>query len=263
MRNVSEFPDLAALTVDQSTDKLVMIHHVSKIGKSLKKSKKSEKVVALHGFSYPASFLWFKSASDLFSKENIVKFHLPSSDDFKIFESTIDFKILLPTNVDKKTTKESLSNKFRNIVLLPPFVVNTILSTSHKDAPSLAMTVSAASSNFKDQHKEHPDFEEQDHQDATNCLLGFLRAHQKYFLCPLPCGFKTDETIDFWSKNVHDRELLPKSAPSPAGSNLGSHDDTISNFASGVAHLNTILEEHLLADKSSKKNKFENLNTES
>ena len=141
MRNVSEFPDLVALTVDQSTDELVMIHHNTKVGKSLKKSKKAEKVVALHGFGSPASILRFKAVAALFSKDNIVKVLLPSDDDFETFESTTDFKNLKPDKDEKS---------FRNIILLPPFIVKAILSTSLRDTPALAQVISAAAANFKD-----------------------------------------------------------------------------------------------------------------
>jgi len=162
MRNLMEFPELAALTIDQSTDDLVMIHHISKVGKSLKKSKNSEKVVALHGLVSPAAILRFKSTADLFSKANIVEVPLPSPDDFETFESTIDFKKLSPAKVDENAVGNKVVYKykdtFRNIIVLPPFVVNAILSMNHRDAPSLAQTISAAAMNFKNQYKDDPDF---------------------------------------------------------------------------------------------------------
>ena len=80
----------------------MIIHYVSKLEKSLKKSNKIEKVVDLHGFGSPASILRFNSVADIFSKDNIVKIHLPSADDFDAFESTIDFKNLLPAKVNNK-----------------------------------------------------------------------------------------------------------------------------------------------------------------
>ena len=142
-------------------------------------------------------------------------------------------------------------------------MVNAILSTSRRHVPSLAQAMAAGAMNFKDQHKEHSDFVEEDHKDATNQILGFLYSRQIGFLKPLPCGFKTDEKINFWSQKMRDQNLLPNSAPSPTGSNLGPSDDAISKLASGVTNLNTILENHLLTHKSAKENKFETLNSES
>ena len=101
MRNVSEFPDLVALTVDQSTDELVMMHHISKVGKSLKKSKKAEKVATLHGFGFLASILRFKVVANLFSKDSIMKVLLPSGDNFETFESATNFKNLKPGKDEK------------------------------------------------------------------------------------------------------------------------------------------------------------------
>ena len=44
MRNVLEFSNLVALIVNQSTDKLVIIYHISKAGKSLKSQRKQRKL---------------------------------------------------------------------------------------------------------------------------------------------------------------------------------------------------------------------------
>ena len=73
-----------------------MIYHILKVEKSLKNSKKAEKVVALHGFSSLASILRFKTVANFFSKDNIAKVLLPSGDDFETFESATDFKNLKP-----------------------------------------------------------------------------------------------------------------------------------------------------------------------
>ena len=49
MSNLLEFDSLSALTIYLSTDELVIIHHISKVSRFLKKSKKSEKIVVLCG----------------------------------------------------------------------------------------------------------------------------------------------------------------------------------------------------------------------
>ena len=181
MRNVSEFPDLVALAVNQSTDELVMIHHISKVGKALKKSKKAEKVTAYYGFGSLVSILPFKAVADLFSKDSIAKIYLPSGDEFETFESVINFKNL-KLDADKKS--------IQNIILLSPFIVKVILSASCQDTLSLAHAVSVAAANFKDWYKDHLEFAENEHKEAALYLLGFLHAHQKGMLKPLPCRFK-------------------------------------------------------------------------
>ena len=232
----------------------------------MKKSRKTEKIAALRGLGSPVSALIFESFSDLLSKESIAKAHLPSADDFDdfdTFESTIYFKSILPAKVDDKSTKAMISDPLRNIMVFPPFAVSASLSASRRGTPSMDQTASAAALSFKEQCKDHPDFTEYDHKDATNSMLGFLRAHQKVFLIPLPCGFETDEQINFWFQSLRERELLPKLAPSSSGSQLGPSDDEISESVSGVTNLSTILDKYLLTDKSSKKTKFDSMSVES
>ena len=87
-----EFDNLEALTTDQSTDELVAMHHVSKIGKSLKKSKKAEKVVALSRMGSTAHATRFKSTEALFSKVLFVTTDAPSTNDLETLEFPADFK---------------------------------------------------------------------------------------------------------------------------------------------------------------------------
>ena len=69
VRNVSEFPDLTALTVDQPKFVLVTIYYISNIGKLLKKSTTSEEVVSVDGSRSPESVLQFKSVSNFSAKK--------------------------------------------------------------------------------------------------------------------------------------------------------------------------------------------------
>ena len=141
MLNLSEFNNLAALTIDQSTDELVIMHHISKVGKSLKKSKKPEKIVALRGMGSIVHVVRFKSVKVLFSSDYITTMAIPSIEDMKTFETLSDFKNLKPEKDNKVA--------FRNLILLPPFVLKAISSISSKDAPNLACTISAAAQNLK------------------------------------------------------------------------------------------------------------------
>ena len=75
-------PKLVALTLDPIADDLVLLHHVTRIGRIMKKkaTKKNEKVVALHGFGNTAVPIRFKSSSDLFDQHSIVTTDVPSND---------------------------------------------------------------------------------------------------------------------------------------------------------------------------------------
>ena len=59
--NSMEFDILEALTIDQSTDELVIIHHISKRVKSLNKLRNFETLAALSGIGLVAHVIRFKS----------------------------------------------------------------------------------------------------------------------------------------------------------------------------------------------------------
>ena len=80
---------------------------------------------------------------------------VPLLEDLWTFETLANFKGL---NTEKDSTVT-----FRNLVLLPPFILNNILAISGRDAPSLACTMDAASQNFENQFHGYEEFILEDH----------------------------------------------------------------------------------------------------
>ena len=75
----------------------------------------------------------------------------------------------------------------------------------------------------------------------------------------LPSGFKTDEQIDFWSTNLHEKCLLSKSIPQPSGDGVPSPSDkTLSKLDTRLNDLATCMEKQC-NDKQQSKDKFEQL----
>ena len=101
MLNISEFNNLSALPIDQSADELVIVHHISKVGKSLKKSRKHDKIVAFSGMCSIAHIVRFKSVEVLFSSDFITTKAIPSIEDLKTFETPSDLKNLKPEKITR------------------------------------------------------------------------------------------------------------------------------------------------------------------
>ena len=73
VKKLEDFNNLVASIVNQSADELALIHHPSRIGNSLKKSKKSEKIAVLSDFGFLASVTRLKSLAELFHNRCVVK----------------------------------------------------------------------------------------------------------------------------------------------------------------------------------------------
>ena len=88
-RNIQEQNSLAALIVDNMSGDLLLVHHMTKLRKSLKKktAKQKEKLVALSGTGTLASPLRFEHPDDAFSKKHIVEVDIPSDTSLEAFES--------------------------------------------------------------------------------------------------------------------------------------------------------------------------------
>ena len=80
VRDLIYKPTLAAMTFDAVTNELLLIRHLTRIGKTLKKkaSKKNKKVVALHGFGLQESATRFKSSNYLSNDDFITKLSNPA-----------------------------------------------------------------------------------------------------------------------------------------------------------------------------------------
>ena len=165
IQNLQNWTVLVALTIDSSTDELVMF---TRVGLSLKKrtSKKTERIVALNCVSNSALIIRFCSATETFDKKFIVPVESPADDELKAIESITSFNEL-------KSVKENVK-KFRNLLILPPFVVASILSSNSMDLSVLANHIVVANQNILERLKDLPDFDMEDHKAAHLCVLELL-----------------------------------------------------------------------------------------
>ena len=247
MRNLQDHKDLAALIVDNVSGELLLVHHISRIGQSLKKktSNNTEKVVALSGSGTSASPIRLEHFKEAFSQKCVIQGDAPSVDDLETFESLSDFK--------KLEAKKGNKGAFRNILMLPPFAVSAILSSSSTEPAKLAQSIAASSQSAKDQLLHHDDFDEEDHRKATIYMLSFLWCQCKHQLKPLPCGLATDLEVECWAEELHASCLLPLSPMLPSGSGVPSpSDNTLSHLGSGIHILHETLNK-MNASKSEKR----------
>ena len=195
--NLVEHNSQVALTIDPITGELIVFHHLTKIGKCLKKksAKKNEKLVALNGFGDRATVVRFKSAEDTFSDDFVVEKAVPDVDKIEQMENNESFNNLKadPTN----------TNVFRNIALLPPFAVSAVLSTPRLEAASLANAILASSLNVSHQLNDDYDFDKDEHRAATAYLISWLWLCKNNQLKPLPYGISSDLEIELWGNNLH------------------------------------------------------------
>ena len=141
--NIIQNNNLVVLTLDPVTNELIMVHHFTQIGGSLR--MKESKLVALNGFGPLASIVRFKSANETFG--HVVNQKVPSFQDFFKVKNSKDFKALAVSNgSDPKT--------FRNLLLLPPYVASAFLSASSRKPSDLACAAMEASKNFKNECKD-------------------------------------------------------------------------------------------------------------
>ena len=77
-----------------------------------------------------AHIIRFKSVEELFDDKHVTTANVLSVEDLEPFESTAGFQSL-------KTSKDN-KNTFRNLLLIPLFILNAMLSISSRDAPNLA-----------------------------------------------------------------------------------------------------------------------------
>ena len=112
------------------------------------------------------------SEDELFSNLFIQKLSLPLDTDFETFENPSDLKNLKP-QVNEKNIACNI-RYFRNIVLLPPFTVNTILPLDTSYPALIVQSIAAAVQNAKDKIKEDEDFISGEYNEACLYLLSFL-----------------------------------------------------------------------------------------
>ena len=120
----------------------MIMHHTSKIGKSLKKSRNAEKVVALSSMGSEAQLVRLRPANDLFHDKHAAFAEASSTHNLETFESAADFKILKSEKANIKT--------LRSMLLLSPFALSAMLPISSRGAPATTCSISTVTQNFKD-----------------------------------------------------------------------------------------------------------------
>ena len=96
IKNVVPVDSLVNVTIDHSSDELVIIHHVTTIGKSLRKYRNVENVVSLTGMGSIAQIVRFQSINGMFHYKHcmhVTSVAVTSNQDLDAFESDTDFKI--------------------------------------------------------------------------------------------------------------------------------------------------------------------------
>ena len=146
--NIMQNNNLVVLTLDDMDNDLIMFHHFTQIGGTIR--IKDPKIVALNGFGPLATVVRFKQAEDLFGY--IVERDAPSSADLESFGNASEFKNL--------KCKDKNMKYFRNIMLIPPYLATAFLSISSRKPEDLACIANAAAENFKNEHGGHSDFNE-------------------------------------------------------------------------------------------------------
>ena len=95
VRNLQTQDSLSALLVDDTSGDLLLVHHVTKIGKSLKKkgAKKKEKLVGLNGTGTTACPIRFEHPDEAFGPKCIVSADMPNTDSLETFKTAQISKI--------------------------------------------------------------------------------------------------------------------------------------------------------------------------
>ena len=206
--HLKENHNLVALTLDPMTAEVLMIHHLTEIGGSLLSSEKQ--IVALIGFGSQGTALRFKSSEDLLSF--VVDVEVPSSDAVSKFDTAKEFLELKP---EAKST-----GRFRNILLLPPFVAAVLLAVPSSSPSEWAALLKAAAENIKTELDGTNGFNPDDFDEAVLCALRWLWCANQGSLTAPCLGFKSDDLSTAWSKNLHDTCLLVPSESVPVPSSV-------------------------------------------
>ena len=209
-----------------------------------------EKLVALSGTGTSALPIRFEPPEELFSSKHVIEAEVPSDESLETFENYSDFK---------KLTSEK--DNARNILILPPFAVVTMLSLHSLDPSKMSQAMSATSLKTQQKLLNHDEFDASDHVAATNYILAFLWCHQKKMLRSLPYGVSNDNEVSFWADHLHSSSLMSKLPVVLSTSNCVSPSDhTLSKLGTSLHNLNDAL---LKAKESSseKKDKFDSLDT--
>ena len=218
--NIKDNSNLVALTIDPMSSEVLVLHHLTQIGGGLLSANK--KLVALNRFGPHASVARFKSAEDLFSY--VIDLKVPSEDEISKFDTLKDFSAL-------KGEVTSVA-RFRNMLLLPPFVASTILSFPSASPSEWAAVIKPAASNMKSELSGLSDFDEASFDEAVSCVLRWLWCAEKEELDSPVIGCKSDTLSEAWSEDMHEAASLVPGNLSPNTSTTDGPSNEVLNSLS-------------------------------
>jgi len=114
--NMKENNNLVALAIDPLSSEILIIYYLTQIGGSF--LMKDKKLVVPNGFGPLATVIRFKSAENLFSC--VLDVEISTKADMFKFKTAVEFS--------KLTVNSKTFERFRNVLLLPPFIVIVILA---------------------------------------------------------------------------------------------------------------------------------------
>ena len=250
--NLKENNNLVALTIDPMSSDTLVLHHLTEIGGGLLNSKKH--MVALNGFGPLATTVRFKSAEDLFTF--VIDVPVPSDQDISSFDTATEFNKLTKEKDDKTV------ERFRNIIILPPFIASVILTIPTSSPQEWAALIKAAAGNMKSELEDHDSFDEDEFDSAVTCVLRWLWCVVNDALVPPVLGISNDNTTSIWSKNLHDTFIRDPSDTSPDASQVqGPSNEVLNSLSLNVNQMALNREKQMTASKESatKKCKFDSL----
>ena len=176
---------------------------------------------------------------------------VPSNNNFETFENISEFKKL-------KQQKKTISF-FRNIVLLSPFAMPSILLVSLRHSSQMVQSSAVTSLNIKHKLSTHEDVDPKEHLQGTNSILAFLQCHSQRLLHPLLHGIANEVEVEIQAEDLHLLSLLLRSPASPLGSGAPSPSDFTMNGLGTELHDLNAASRKMNQSKSEKKSKFDSI----
>jgi hypothetical protein len=229
--------------------KMFVFHHLTELGGSI--ADPMSKVVALKGMGLSAMPIQLEL--DSFEDQDEVK--VPTWANIK--------KVLSPSDV-AGLSAGTAKKRFKQMVSLPPFLVNSINSAPSLSPDDLLIHFLAAINFFDEAFKDVEGYPKAE-KEARDVIL-FLWGVSNFDISPLPFVDCDDAIVKSWSEKLHSEFIsLPSAAPTKDGEVMGPSNTTMSNLTSSLVLLKEFLEKHQdtvaaeKEEKEEKKNRFKSM----